>query len=589
MSGHDVLIVGAGPTGLTLALALARAGVSFRIIDRSAAPAEESRALAIHARSLEIFSQLGVVEPFLREGTRVAGVRFFARGRAVGSVRLDDIVHFGSAYPFILNLEQRTTEQILLAKLKDLGVLVERNTELVSLNIDSEGARVALGRRDQPPGAERKTLRLTQIDYADSPAGSHGDSTDASDRPPAAATRQESFRFVVGCDGARSTVRHLLGIEFRGGTYEHVFLLADARVRAAQLSGDIGRSFLTICVSEFGPTAIFPLPGPDRFRVISVVPSDLAVDRDHIPDLGHVQEITRRNSGMELEFSEPEWISVYRLHHRRALAFRKGPFLIAGDAAHVHSPAGGQGMNTGIQDAWNLGWKLAMRLRNPGAETLLDTYHEERHRVAGEILAFTDRFFQAAVSANPLARRARLLAAPLGLRIVSKLPRLRRLLLRRVSQVELHYRGLRLASRAPRSLRFGPRPGSRAPGGLVCDARGEAHDLHELLEPGKFHLVSFPDREGLGWDERLLLPRASFRRLVILPGGSASPATSADRPDETFYYDDPGPRSLRSAFRVRHPLWVVIRPDGHVACGGRFTQTHADLLTTFVQKSFGTD
>ncbi|NUP91051.1 MAG: FAD-dependent monooxygenase, partial [Candidatus Sumerlaeia bacterium] len=179
MSGHDVLIVGAGPTGLTLALALARAGVSFRIIDKSAVPAEESRALAIHARSLEIFSQLGVARSFLQEGRRVAGVRFFVRGRAVGSLRLDDIESFGSAFPFILNLEQRTTEQILLAKLKELGVAVERSTELVSLHSEPEGARVTLARRDAPHGAERKRLRRSQIDYAASPPRSQPDPTNA--------------------------------------------------------------------------------------------------------------------------------------------------------------------------------------------------------------------------------------------------------------------------------------------------------------------------------------------------------------------------------------------------------------------------
>lgn len=592
-----VLIVGAGPTGLTLACALARAGIRIRLIDRADGPAPESRALAIHARTLEIFSQLGLADEFLAKGCRAPGVQLFVRGRKQTYIDLTELGDLGTRFGFILMLEQSHTERILLAKLHRLGVQAERRTEFVGLRQTKSGVEVRLQTNPTSATATSSTtatITSTRIEYGSSRSGPSTE--DVFGQAPTASQQDQFYDFVVGCDGARSSVRHSLNIPFEGGTYGQVFLLADARVRSEVVASGGSQRPITISLTEFGPTVFFPLTGKERYRVISIVPQDLAGEQDHIAGIEQVERITHRNSALPLELSEPEWISVYRLHHRRARRFYDGRVFLAGDAAHVHSPAGGQGMNTGIQDAWNLGWKLAMLAGGSGRAALQESYHEERFKIAGEVLNLTDRAFQTVVSRNPLARQARLLIAPIGAKVVSSIRWIRGVLIRRLSQIGLNYRGTALARHCgKRHHKKSPRPGDRAPPGNLLTSAGKRFAVPDDLAPLKACLIAFVNDGSLETLHGLEFAARPFAGdihaiAVDLSGtGSAdagvhvasetNPSAKNDQVAQPSLSEagdfwqrmlpDQGTTSLAQAWRTAPGYWYLIRADGYIgACGG---------------------
>ncbi|MGW0821349.1 FAD-dependent monooxygenase [Streptomyces sp. NPDC002845] len=430
----DVLVVGAGPTGLALAAQLRTYGIRFRIIDRDPDLAHESRALAIQPRTLETLAGLGLADELVARGN--PAVRLWLHlPRRVVRLPLFDIGLTGTPYPFLLFLSQAETEDVLG------GQLAERGTELLKLSDEGDGVVCVLRHHD----GTQERLRA---------------------------------RHVVGCDGAQSTVRAQAGIAFEGYAYPQTFLLADLEVDGLELGA--AHAYLT----GAGVLLFFPLVSPASWRMLAMRPPG-APDAD--VDLRQLQEITDRYAGDGLRLRDPVWMTVFRLHNRGAALYRSGRVFLAGDAAHIHSPAGAQGMNTGIQDALNLGWKLALVCRGIGAEELLDTYEAERAPVGRTVRRFTDRAFTVATSGNPLIRLARTGLAPWLAPLALRSGRLRGVAFRTVSELGIHYRRSPVSVTGPHLPRRGPRAGDRLPDlprGL--QSRTAAPGWHLLLagEPG---------------------------------------------------------------------------------------------------------
>lgn len=361
----DVLVVGAGPTGLTLAIQLARQGVDFRIIDRYKEPSDKSKALAVHSRTMEILDEFGITDEFIASGVEVNVINIFADGKRIAHLTLDEL---DSPFPFALCLPQSRTEQLLREHLFDLGKEVEHSRELVEM--EQIGDRV-----------------IATITDADG-------------------NRQEiSSRYLVGCDGAHSKVRHILGLEFEGEQYPETFLLGDVSVQ-----GDIAENEINVFNNGDGLLAFFPY-GNDRFRVVGDIGDGEPRRAD--PDLAELQKVVDERCPQKLTLGEPLWMAAFAIHRRHVNRYRVGRVFIAGDAAHIHSPAGGQGMNTGMQDSCNLAWKLALALSGRVSDEFLESYNDERLAIALGVLKMTDFMMKVNTTRNPVAKHLRNKIAPL--------------------------------------------------------------------------------------------------------------------------------------------------------------------------------
>ncbi|MET0323074.1 MAG: FAD-dependent monooxygenase [Duganella sp.] len=388
----QVLIVGAGPTGLVLALSLARRGVAVRIVDQASGPGQTSRAMVVHARTLEFYRQLGFAQQAIDAGIRIDALHVREQDQdgshEVTRLALGDIGAGLSPYPFVLSFPQDEHERLLIAQLRAAGVEVAWNTALDSFEQDAWGVRATL--RHQ------------------------GERTHA------------SFAYLCGCDGAHSTTRHALGIDFPGGTYDHVYYVADVHTTA-------GNRDLVAHVGANTFALMLPVRATGMQRLIGIVPQSGnpgPVFEDLRPALEALLGIT---------VDQVNWFSTYRVHHRVAAQFRRDRCLLAGDAAHVHSPAGGQGMNTGIGDAVNLAWKLAQVLQGRALPALLDTYEDERIAFARTLVATTDRAFQLLVAQGARGAILRHWLVPHVLPALAGFDAARRALFKTVSQIHIHY------------------------------------------------------------------------------------------------------------------------------------------------------
>ncbi|HEY6455235.1 MAG TPA: FAD-dependent monooxygenase [Steroidobacteraceae bacterium] len=394
MKRSDVLIIGAGPTGLVLALWLAKFGVAVRIIDRTAGPGTTSRALAVQARTLELYRQLDLTDAVLGRGHKVPGINLWARGRRAARVSFETIAANLSPYgPFVFPQDQH--ERLLIERLAAAGVTVERNTELLRFSSAPEGVSAILR---GPDGQE--------------------DSCQAS--------------YLAACDGARSIVRQGIGAGFPGGTYDQLFYVADVDAAGPALDGE-----LHIDLDEADFLAVFPLKGQGRARLIGTVRGDRAA---HPQKLRFEDVSGRAIEHMKVQIRTVNWFSTYHVHHRVANRFRRGRVFLLGDAAHIHSPAGGQGMNTGIGDAINLAWKLRSVLLHPASDSLLDTYEAERRPFALMLVATTDRGFTLATAEGRVAAFIRMRILPSVVPALFKFDAVRTFLYRAVSQLVIDYR-----------------------------------------------------------------------------------------------------------------------------------------------------
>lgn len=396
----DVLIVGAGPTGLVLALWLTRLGIRVRIVDKTSEPGTTSRALAVQARTLELYRQIGLAEAVVTGGRKMMAVNLWTKGRQVAHVVFGDMGADLSPFPYALIYPQDEHERLLIDRLAEAGVNVERQTELMAFEETSAGVRA----------------RLRNAEHA----------------IPAC----EAI-YLAGCDGAHSGVREGLAIGFQGGTYNHLFYVADVDARGAVMNGQLHGSLDT---TDF--LLVFPLKDDGHARLVGTVHADPAHQHD---DLSWDDVSKRVIEWMRIDVDRVNWFSTYRVHHRVADRFRQGRTFLLGDAAHIHSPVGGQGMNTGIGDAVNLAWKLAAVVHGRADATLLDSYEPERIAFARRLVATTDRAFTGVTSDSAIARWVRMNLVPAVAPALFALGTVRRFMFRTISQTAVHYRGSSLS------------------------------------------------------------------------------------------------------------------------------------------------
>lgn len=442
----DVLIIGAGPTGLMLANQLGRRGVRVMIVDKHSGPAQQTRAMAVHARTLEIYSKLGIAEQALALGRRGNAANMWTAGKRMARIPLGDIGKTVSPYPFVLMLGQDDNERILGEHLNQQGIFVQWNTELIALS--------------QTADAVAATLQL--------PGGSQ---------------RKISAAYIAGCDGGHSAVREFCGIKFPGAPYEHVFFVADT-----EAIGNMVPEELNVYLWRDGFHLFFPMSGKDRWRVIGILPERLRGEDDVA--FSALSPSIQQEVGVNLKFQACSWFSTYRIAHRAAEKFRDKRCFLLGDAAHIHSPMGGQGMNTGLQDAYNLAWKLAMVIKGKASEKLLDTYETERLPVAQGLLRTTDRAFNMLVSNHWLAGvfRTRILAkiAAFAMRFESVQQRA----FRTVSQTGIHYRHSALSQTLAVHSPNAPKAGDRFPWlQLKLQIDGPVEDIFQKMDDLHFHLI----------------------------------------------------------------------------------------------------
>ncbi|WP_199754294.1 FAD-dependent monooxygenase [Dyella dinghuensis] len=396
----DVLIIGAGPTGLVLALWLTKLGVKIHIVDKTSEPGTTSRAVAVQARTLELYQQLDLTDALLDGGHKVPAVNLWVKGEKAARVGFETVGSDLTPYPFLNIFPQDKHERLLIDRLERLGVTVARSTELTRFT--DEGGRV--------------TARLR---------GPDGTETDW------------EAAYIAGCDGARSLVRETLGTGFPGGTYRQVFYVADVEATGPAFNGE-----LHIDLDEADFLGIFPMAGEGRARLIGTVRDERA---EHPESLKFEDVSDRAIQHLKVNVKTVHWFSTYRVHHRVSEHFRHGRAFLLGDAAHIHSPAGGQGMNTGIGDAINLAWKLAAVLTEQAPEALLDSYEAERIGFARRLVATTDRVFTFATADGPIANVVRTRIAPLVVPVLARFDASRDFIFRTVSQIMLNYRGCPLS------------------------------------------------------------------------------------------------------------------------------------------------
>ncbi|PIQ22038.1 MAG: pentachlorophenol monooxygenase [Cytophagales bacterium CG18_big_fil_WC_8_21_14_2_50_42_9] len=509
-----VLIVGAGPTGLMMACQLASRSIPFRIIDRKTGPSKLSKALVVQARTLEIFEQMGIAAAALSQGQMATGINFILEGRSVQHINLEGIGHDKSPFPYMYVLEQSKTEQLLLQFLAQYHIAVEWNTQLLSLEQNEEEVTVTLHYKD-------------------------------------ISEEELTVPWLVGADGSQSRVRQELYIDFLGGSYEHTFLVADT-----EIDWKYNHQELFLCLSEKTLAAIFPMAGERRYRLVSFLPPKL--DRNTKPDFATVARSLEKDLGLNLKFRNTNWYSTYRLHHRYARQFSKDRCFLAGDAAHVHSPAGGQGMNTGLQDAYNLAWKLALVIQEAVEPDLLLTYQDERLPVAKNLVASTDKLFSFMVSSNPVMRFLRLNTLPLLFKKVFRYNSVRSSIFKRVSQTGIRYQKSRLSVTAAAEKHFpeqAPHPGDRVPYMSVFSADQQRKmSLYSLLHHSYFTLLIF--KSTFGPDRAEQLKEELEAELEIYYPELVHTQIIYPHEENHVLYDQ---------FGINEDAFYLIRPDNYIA------------------------
>ena len=443
----DVIIIGAGPTGLSLACQLIRYGAGFVILDKNQGVTPYSKALGVHARTLEIYDQLDLAQEAIGRGAIAGKVRMLEGGEIRGEVDLSNVGQGLSPYPYMLVLEQSRNEQLLYEYLRSHGHDVVWQTELESLSQDERGVT-----------AQVKT--------------SAGES------------QIIEGKYLVGCDGPKSTVRHALGLSFEGGTFERLFYVADV-----EIDWKYSHDALHVCLARNSVVAFFPMRGENRWRIVGSFPEGLDKDEGEVL-YEEIEQRIRDEAELELEISHVNWFSVYKVHTRHVEKFSAGRCFLAGDAAHIHTPAGGQGMNTGIQDAYNLAWKMALVLKDSAGERILDTYNEERLPNAKRLLDTTDRMFNLAAGTDWLFGLIRTTVFPPLAKYILSIEAVRKRFFLLISQIGINYRDGSLSAHEGDG-EFEVKAGDLMPYFLV-----DGKSIYDKLREPKFHLLTFSDGQS---------------------------------------------------------------------------------------------
>lgn len=443
----DVIIIGAGPTGLSLACQLIRYGINFVIVDKKEGVTPFSKALGVHARTLEIYEQIGLAEKAITQGIIAGKARILEGGEIKGEVNLSSVGQGLSPYPYMLVLEQSKNERLHYDYLLTHGKDVLWQSELEGFSQDESGV-------------------IAQIKNA------NGE------------TQTVEGKYLVGCDGAKSPVRHLLDLKFEGSTFERIFYVADA-----QIDWQFPHDALHVCLAKHSLVAFFPMPGENRYRIVGAFPEEFAKNEGDVL-YEEIEQRIKEEAGLDLDISHVNWFSTYKVHTRHVENFRKGRCFLAGDSAHVHTPAGGQGMNTGIQDGYNLAWKLAYVLRGQADDKILETYNAERVENAKNLLRTTDRMFNFLAGDDWFLNLIRLHLFPQLAGTALSFETVRKFFFTTISQIGINYRHHSL-SRHEGDQNFNIKAGDRLPY-FLADGVSIFDQLHEP----KFHLLVFSDGEN---------------------------------------------------------------------------------------------
>jgi 2-polyprenyl-6-methoxyphenol hydroxylase-like FAD-dependent oxidoreductase len=447
----DVLIVGAGPTGLALACQFVRYGVDFVIVEKNESITPYSKAIGVHARTLEVYEQMDLAAAAVNQGAIAGRVRLLVDGEIQAELELSNLGEGLSSYPFVLMLEQSKNEKLLYDYLRNHGKDVFWKSELQRFSQGDDGVKAEL-------------------------ASSSGEA------------REIVAKFLVGCDGAKSSVRRALGLEFSGSTFERVFYVADA-----QVDWKFSHDSLHVCLQRDSLLIFFPLKGDRRYRIVGTFPEEFSKDEGEIL-YEEIEQRIKEQAKLELDIHDVEWFSTYKVHTRHVSSFSVGRCYLAGDAAHIHSPAGAQGMNTGIQDGYNLAWKMALTLQQEANEKLLLSYNEERLENAKNLLETTDRIFQLAAGSEwPLAFLRMNVVPPMA-RFILSIDSVKKFIFPRLSQIGINYRHGSALNEHNGDEDFEVKAGDRMPYFLI-----DGHSVYDLLRAPKFHFIVF----GNGRDSEL--------------------------------------------------------------------------------------
>ena len=510
----DVLIVGAGPTGLMLALELSLQNIPFRIIDSSPSRSPYSRAFAIHARSLELLSRHeGILPNLVKRGTFNLSVNLFSNKKPVFTLNLQDTPFKDTMFPGPLFVSQAITEEVMDSALADYGNAVEWGVEALKVEQDDDGVDVVLRRAD---GSEECI----------------------------------QAKYVVGCDGAHSIVRKSAGLSFEGAVYPQNFILADVHLEWEH------KANLHIFIGHYGLLAALPLQN-GIFRLVCSRPFE--TDKETEPTLDDFRAAINQHVPGKVDISNPIWMTRFRLHHRIASNYRSGRLFLAGDAAHIHSPVGGQGMNTGIQDSVNLGWKLARVLRGESPDSLLDSYNLERHKVGLAILHGTDRVFELMATTNPIFLFLRNWLVPWVVPFIMGDAGRRASRMRFVSQLGVRYRNSPIVGNSW-SWNGKLRGGNRAADGKLIGSGGETTLIGLLKGPG-YHLFLFSGVE----DSTVRLEELCEAEKSLVESKDAVTVhkiTAAEEQVGRAFVDVGG--NLHDWYGFEGPGFLLVRPDGYI-------------------------
>ncbi len=508
----DVLIVGAGPTGLSLACQLIRHGVEFLILDRNETTTPHSKAIGVQARTLEIYEQIGLAEPLIAQGAVAEKARLVVGGEVRGEVEFAEVGKGLSPYPYVLLVEQGRHEKLLHDFIRASGREVRWRTRLEEFTQGETGVRARIVGAD----GEEEIVEA---------------------------------KFLVGCDGARSQVRHALGLEFRGNTSGRMFYVADVAIDWA-----FTHDALTVFLMRHNLLAFFPMTGERQWRIVGTFPEEFAGEEGEVL-YEEIEKQIKRDAEIDFDITRVNWFSTYKVHSRHVDSFSRGRCFLAGDAAHIHTPAGAQGMNTGIQDGYNLAWKLALVLKGRAGARLLETYNEERLENAKNLLKTTDRFFNLVASPEPVLSYLRTHVFPYVAGAAFSVEAVRKFVFPRISQIGINYRHSSLSGDGGGD--FGVRAGDRMPYFLV-----DGGSVYDRLRGPKFHLLAFS-----GGADDFQHVRAELESRY---------AESVD------FHALPLDRQAEEVFDSKQPFYLLLRPDNYV--GFISSETSADELRAYLNR-----
>jgi len=503
----DVLIAGAGPTGLMLANLLSLWDISFCLVEKKPNLSKESKAFNLHARSLEIFDQLDITEKALQKGDNDIKVHILKNGKVAATLGLNNFLPGETPHPYMLILPQDITEYLLYDSLDDQKNRVLWQHQLIEFDQTDTGIEASI------IDSNEKEVKC-------------------------------KAKYIIGCDGAGSRVRKQAGITYEGKTHSSTFYLADAEIRWNYTHGDV---YFSLAKDHI--TAFFPFREKNQYRIFNFL--NRAVNKSEGEKLTRddIQMIVDSNPSHNISVLKPEWTSVFKIHSRLPDFFQKRRVLLAGDAASAHSPAGGQGMNTGLQDSYNLAWKLALVLNGKAGERLLGTYHKERFKIAENLHKTTDRFFSLMTMDSFIAGLFRSKIFPSLFKFLTAIGSIRKRALRRFSQIAIHYRFSSLNTNHSTGgfKRNAPKAGDRFPY-VRFMLNNQPTDTFRLLAYDRFTaIIATPEEVHDGVEslkkqlERIPVPVRTF----VIPAAG-------------------GGIDFHKALGVKKEALFIIRPDGHI-------------------------